>query len=327
MTSPTAPAAGVHLPWARVPAAVQDWAARFGAGPPRPCAMWSGASRPGPPAFWSGPAGPSSSRRSGSELNPDSPGMHRREIVISSALPRSARFPRLLDTYDDGTWVALAFEVVAGRPPRHPWDADELGRVVAALASLHDELTPSPGDDLGAAGRLCRCPLRWLVRAGRGGVAAGPRSVGRGPPRPVGRARGLVAGRLRRLDPGPWRRPFRQRAACRRRRGLRGLASCGGGKPGLRPRRLGPLGRTRGRSGARDAACRSTDRPGGSIPTSSRCCWRPSPASSWRIHSGRLRRGSRPCVRSRRHRARSPWPGCRAGRDGELQALRPVRRR
>ena len=70
--------------------------------------------------------------------------LHRREITISAALPRSAHFPRLLDTYDDGTWVALAFEVVPGRPPQHPWTPGELDRVAAALAAMHDELTPSP---------------------------------------------------------------------------------------------------------------------------------------------------------------------------------------
>jgi hypothetical protein len=144
VTSPTAPAAGVHLPWARVPAAVQDWAALFGHGPPRIVRDVVGGFSPGATSILEWPGRSVFVKAVGSELNLDSPGMHRREIVISSALPRSARFPRLLDTYDDGTWVALAFEVVAGRPPRHPWDADELGRVVAALAAVHDELTPSP---------------------------------------------------------------------------------------------------------------------------------------------------------------------------------------
>ena len=84
----------------------------------------------------------------GRELNPESPALHRREITISSALPQSARFPRLLETYDDGDWVALAFEVVPGRPPRHPWSPDELARVGAALAAMHDDLTPSPVSSL-----------------------------------------------------------------------------------------------------------------------------------------------------------------------------------
>ena len=64
----------------------------------------------------------------GAELNPESPELHRREAVVSAALPASPRFPRLLDAYDDGDWVALAFEAVDGRPPRHPWDGGELRR-------------------------------------------------------------------------------------------------------------------------------------------------------------------------------------------------------
>jgi Phosphotransferase enzyme family len=171
VTSPTAPAAGVHLAWARVPAAVQAWAARFGAGP---CAVRDvvGGFSPGATSILEWPGRSVFVKAVGSELNPDSPGMHRREIVISSALPRSARFPRLLDTYDDGTWVALAFEVVAGRPPRHPWDADELGRVVAALAAVHDELTPSPVATLEPLADAVR-PLfgGWSELAGAGSPA------------------------------------------------------------------------------------------------------------------------------------------------------------
>lgn len=70
--------------------------------------------------------------------------MHRREAVVSAALPHSALFPQLLDIYDDGEWVALAFEAVDGKPPRHPWEGGELASVVEALGRLHDALTPSP---------------------------------------------------------------------------------------------------------------------------------------------------------------------------------------
>jgi hypothetical protein len=84
----------------------------------------------------------------GSALNPESPGMHRREAVVSAALPRSSRLPRLVDTFDDGEWVALAFDAVDGRPPRHPWAGDELQAVVDALSAMHDELTPSPTGSL-----------------------------------------------------------------------------------------------------------------------------------------------------------------------------------
>jgi Ser/Thr protein kinase RdoA (MazF antagonist) len=52
--------------------------------------------------------------------------------------------PRLLGSYDDGSWVALVVEDVAGEAPAEPWRADELARVVEAMAKLADRLTPSP---------------------------------------------------------------------------------------------------------------------------------------------------------------------------------------
>ena len=66
----------------------------------------------------------------GAALNPESPDLHRREAVVSAALPSGPEFPRLLDVYDDGDWVALAFEAIDGRPPAHPWDARELASAV-----------------------------------------------------------------------------------------------------------------------------------------------------------------------------------------------------
>jgi len=141
VTTPTAPAAGVHLPWARVPAVVQDWAAQLGSGagaPPRTVRDVVGGFSPGATSILEWPERSLFVKAVGSELNPDSPVLHRREITISSALPQSTRFPRLLSAYDDGSWVALAFEVVPGRPPQHPWSPDELNRVGAALGAMHD---------------------------------------------------------------------------------------------------------------------------------------------------------------------------------------------
>lgn len=80
----------------------------------------------------------------GAALNPDAPEFHRREAAISAALPPGGPFPRLLDAYDDGEWVALAFVAVDGRPPAHPWDPAELDAAVHALAGLHALLTPNP---------------------------------------------------------------------------------------------------------------------------------------------------------------------------------------
>jgi hypothetical protein len=71
---------------------------------------------------------------------------HRREIAISQRLPRAVPAPRLVDTYDDGTWVALILEPIPGRLPDQPWRRDELDRVLAAVVDLAEILTPSPID-------------------------------------------------------------------------------------------------------------------------------------------------------------------------------------
>jgi hypothetical protein len=71
---------------------------------------------------------------------------HRREIAISQRLPSQVPAPRLLDAYDDGVWVALAFEEIEGQLPRQPWRRDELDRVLAAVTDLVRVLTPSPMD-------------------------------------------------------------------------------------------------------------------------------------------------------------------------------------
>ena len=93
VTTPTAPAAGVHLPWARVPEAVQAWAARLGGGgPPAAVRDLSGGFSPGATSVLEWPDGRAFFVKAvGAELNPDSPVLHRREIRISTALPPSAR--------------------------------------------------------------------------------------------------------------------------------------------------------------------------------------------------------------------------------------------
>jgi hypothetical protein len=148
VTASTGPAAGVHLAWADVPVPVKTWAAGLGGGAPEAVRDLAGGFSPGATSILEWPDRALFVKAVGSALNPDSPGMHRREAVVSAALPRSSRLPRLVDTYDDSDWVALAFDAVDGRPPRHPWAADELKAVVDALSAMHDELTPSPDGSL-----------------------------------------------------------------------------------------------------------------------------------------------------------------------------------
>jgi len=82
------------------------------------------------------------------EQNPNAPDFHRREGYIAAALPAEAPVSRLLWMHDEGEggWVVLAFEDIDGQLPALPWRREELERVVAAIASMHQALTPCPVD-------------------------------------------------------------------------------------------------------------------------------------------------------------------------------------
>jgi aminoglycoside phosphotransferase (APT) family kinase protein len=70
------------------------------------------------------------------EVNPHTPDMHRTEAQVTAALPASLGAPRLLASYDDGTWVALLLDEVPGRPPAQPWLPGELAAALRALDRL-----------------------------------------------------------------------------------------------------------------------------------------------------------------------------------------------
>ena len=75
--------------------------------------------------------------------NEFSPGMHRREAVITAALPAAAPAPALLGVHDDGDWVALVLTDVDGRHP--DWaDPADVAAARTALADLARVLTPCP---------------------------------------------------------------------------------------------------------------------------------------------------------------------------------------
>ncbi|MGR6321339.1 phosphotransferase [Micromonospora soli] len=76
--------------------------------------------------------------------NDRSPTLHRTEALVAAALPPTAPAPRLLGSYDDGDWVALAFTDVDGRHPVTPWDARELAAVLSTLEAMAVALTPAP---------------------------------------------------------------------------------------------------------------------------------------------------------------------------------------
>lgn len=83
----------------------------------------------------------------GSELNPDSPDLHRAEARALAMLPAGVPAPRLLATYDDGDWVALALEDVEGRRPTVPWTTVDVDAVASSLSRIagttaHSQLRP-----------------------------------------------------------------------------------------------------------------------------------------------------------------------------------------
>ncbi len=141
------PAIGVRTPWHQLPASVRDGLETgLGAGVVDAVTQHGGFS-PGVAARVRLADGRRAFVKAVSaETNAASPRMHRAEARCSAALPDTVPAPRLLTSYDDGTWVALAFEDVDGRQPRLPWRAEEFGRVLDAVDALGRVLTPAPYD-------------------------------------------------------------------------------------------------------------------------------------------------------------------------------------
>lgn len=97
--------------------------------------------------------------------------LHRREAQVLGYLPASAPTPRLLRCFDDGEWVVLVIEDVDGVPPRFPWRADELDRVMGALEQMAAALTPAPPVAVAIQDALGGAFTGWRSFAEAGGVA------------------------------------------------------------------------------------------------------------------------------------------------------------
>jgi len=100
-----------------------------------------------------------------SDVNRDSPNLHRSEARIAAALPLTAPAPRLLGVIDTGGWVILAFDDVDGQLPVQPWRSAELDRVLAATADLASTLTPAPIHVTSAATRYHTLGHGWQLLA------------------------------------------------------------------------------------------------------------------------------------------------------------------
>lgn len=147
MTTPSAPpATGVRTPWEALPHPVRTAVTDvLGGGPVVHAETQPGGFSPGVAARLRTADGRRAFVKAVSaDTNPDSPAMHRAEARNTAALPPGVPAPRLLGTYDDGTWVALVLAEVDGRQPHVPWREPELRRVLDAVERLGRTLTPSP---------------------------------------------------------------------------------------------------------------------------------------------------------------------------------------
>jgi hypothetical protein len=88
----------------------------------------------------------------GSSINADSTAMYRAEINALGVLPGAVPHARLISAYDDGTWVALVLEDVAGRHPGVPWSGADTGLVADALDALGGSRAPRDLPEFAASG-------------------------------------------------------------------------------------------------------------------------------------------------------------------------------
>ena len=138
-------AAGIRADYDAVPAAVHRWIERELGSPVVSAVTQSGGFSPGAAARLVTASGRRAFVKAvGQQLNPDSPGLLRRERAAMEAMPALPWTPRLLATYDDGDWVALLLADIEGREPVHPWNRADTDRVFGALGDLTAALTPSP---------------------------------------------------------------------------------------------------------------------------------------------------------------------------------------
>lgn len=79
----------------------------------------------------------------GTELNPDTPTLFRREIEVLELIGVDPLWAALHASYDDGQWVALLLEDVPGGHPDLADDA-QMDRLVAAVDALGEQLARVP---------------------------------------------------------------------------------------------------------------------------------------------------------------------------------------
>lgn len=137
----TAPrAVGVRLPYDGVAPPVRAWVERTLGSPVVDVAEQVGGMSPGCATRLTCADGTKAFVKAvGAALNPDTPALFRREIGVLEHLGEHELWARLLESYDDGDWVALLIEDVEGRHPDFTDDA-ELGAVLDGTDRLSEVL-------------------------------------------------------------------------------------------------------------------------------------------------------------------------------------------
>lgn len=138
MTAPRA--VGVRLPYDAVPAAVRTWVDQTLGSPVVAVAEQVGGMSPGCATRLTCADGTRAFVKAvGASLNPDTPGLFRREIGVLTHIGAHPLWARMLASYDDGDWVALLIEDVEGRHPDFSNDA-ELAAVLDGTDRLSEVL-------------------------------------------------------------------------------------------------------------------------------------------------------------------------------------------
>ncbi len=240
MTGPMVTAAGTRIGWGDVPEHVREEIARIVGSPIVTTESQRGGFSPGAAERLVGSDGRRAFvKAANAALNEFTPGLYRRELAITAALPASAPATTLLGSYDDGDWVALVLADVEGRHPLTPWRSGEITAVLRMLQNLAEHLTPVPDglvvpraeDELRADFLRLRQPRRPAVGRPAGAGGRPPRR----PPGPRGRRRC----RLPRRESGPPRRAGGQHARAARRFGRPARLAVGvprGGSGSIRSR-------------------------------------------------------------------------------------------
>lgn len=127
---------GIRLPWEQLPPHVRAWVGSvLGAPVERALSQPAGFSPGSADRVMTADGGRAFVKAVSPAQNPDSPGLHRREVEVLRTLAHVDAVPRLVDHLDDGEWVALVIEDVEGEHPL-PWTHDRLEATLQALTEL-----------------------------------------------------------------------------------------------------------------------------------------------------------------------------------------------